>query len=118
MRGRWAAAAGKALDRGTGAWLVPPARLFQALGHSSSIEPLNHQRVAMGSRWVSPGERVILGPREVALASAEPGPEQQDRGVGAHLPRGPSASTAHMTLQPCLPLLPCAGLGGVETQLG
>lgn len=42
---------------GTDAWLVPTTRLLQALGHSSSIEPLSHQRVAMGSRWVSPGER-------------------------------------------------------------
>lgn len=50
------------------------------------------------------------------MASTGPGPEEQgpreDRGVRAHLLRGPGASTAHVSLQPGLPLLPCAGWWG------
>lgn len=73
-------ATGTALDLGMSAWLVPTARLFRALGHLVSIEPVSHQRVVMGSGWVSPGERGDPGtargwrwpPQGLAQSSRDP----------------------------------------------
>lgn len=60
---------------------------------------------------------MILGPPEggVGLRRAWPRAAGTPRGLGrrAHLPRGPGASTAHVTLKPCLPIPAlCVGWGG------